>query len=361
MSLAIGAIGWLKSVGCLFSLFLHRMPMNVKLPLVCAALTLAGAWLYSKRAVTYDRLDPELRSPLLRFRSPPYTPLVVKVMRLVLARLPEPADIAFELYHVPAADGAPDVPVYVYRPDGVQQPTAALLYIHGGGFMIGSARSAHAICAGLADDLGIVVANVDYRLAPEVPFPGALDDCYAALKWMKQQAASLHIDPERIAVMGESAGGGLAAALAQLAHDRGEIKPVFQLLAYPMLDDRTALMRDHEGRGEFLWTPGANRLGWTSYLGHAPMLDAAPEYASPARREDLVGLAPAWIGAGTLDLLYPESKAYARRLNEAGVACEFYEVDGAYHGFDGMSPGASISKAFIARRNEALRRGLRLA
>lgn len=336
--------------------------MNVKKSLVWGVvLTLAGMWMSSKRATSYARLHPELRSPLLRFRSPSSTPTVVKIMRYFLKRLPEPADVDFEAHHVPGPPGAPDIPVYVYRPHEFKQPAAALLYLHGGGFMIGSARMFHATCARFAHELGLVVVNVDYRLAPEVPFPGPLEDCYAGLQWMKQQADTLGIDPERIAVMGESAGGGLAAALAQLAHDRGEIEPAFQLLVYAMLDDRTVLKRDHEGRGEFLWTPGSNRLGWTSYLGYPPTMDAAPEYAAPARRQDLTGLAPAWIGVGTLDLLYPENKEYARRLNEAGVPCELYEVEGAYHGFDGMRPGASLSTAFRARSMEALRHGLRLA
>ena len=336
--------------------------LKVKKVLVCgAALTFAGAWLYSKRAASYARLDPELRSPLLRFRSPSSSPAVVKVMRRVLARLPEPTNINFESYAVPGSPGAPDVPVYVYRPEGLNLPTAALLDMHGGGYMIGSARTLHATCDRIARELSIIVVNVDYRLAPEAPFPAPLEDCYAALLWMKQQADMLGVDPERIAIMGESAGAGLAASLAQLAHDRGEIEPIFQLLAHPMLDDRTSLKRDHEGRGEFLWAPGSNRLGWTSYLGHPPTIDAAPEYASPARRQNLAGLAPAWIGVGTLDLLYPESKAYAHRLKAAGVPCEFDEVAGAYHGFEGMCPGASVSTAFAARSMDALRRGLQQA
>lgn len=331
--------------------------MNAKKAVV-GALILTGAWLYSKRAASYARLHPELRSPLLRFRSPSTTPTVVKLMRYSLARLPESTDVDYELHRVP---GAPDIPVYVYCPHEVQQPRGALLYIHGGGFMIGSARMFHATCSRIAHELGIVVVNVDYRLAPEVPFPGPLEDCYAALVWMKQQKDVLGIDPERIAVMGESSGGGLAAALAQLAHDRGEIEPAFQLLVYPMLDDRTALAHEHGGRGEFLWTPGSNRLAWTSYLNRTPTIDDAPAYSAAARRQNLVGLAPAWIGVGTLDVLYAESKEYARRLNEAGVPCELDAVDGAYHGFDGMHPHASISVAFQARCMEALRRGLQLA
>lgn len=326
-----------------------------------AAAAVAGTWLYRRRALTYTRLHPELRSPLLRFRTPSSSAVVVKAMRVVSALLPHTTDGDFERYDVAGVSGAPAVPVYVYRPEGATQASPAVLYMHGGGFMIGSASMFHANCARLARELGVVVVNVDYRLAPETPFPGPLEDCYAALFWMKQQADALGLDAERIAVMGESAGAGLAAALAQLAHDRSEVEPAFQLLAYPMLDDRTAIASDHEGRGEFLWAPGSNRLGWTSYLGHVPTLDAAPDYAAPARREDLTGLAPAWIGVGTLDLFYPESHDYACRLDEAGVPCDFYAVDGAYHGFDISHPEASISRAFRAASLAALRRGLGLA
>ena len=336
--------------------------MSIKKSLVWgAALALAGRWLYARRAASYARLHPDLRAPLLRFRWPSTTPAVVKTARRVIASFPEPTDAILEPRRVPGPAGAPDIPVYVYHPGGLQQPAAALLYIHGGGYMIGAARISHVTCARFARELGIVVVNTDYRLAPEAPFPAPLEDCYAVLRWMKQQADSLGIDSERIAVGGESAGAGLAAALAQLAHDRGEVEPAFQLLVYPMLDDRTVLERDHADRGEFLWTPGSNRMGWTSYLGQTPTMETAPAYAAPARRPDLTGLAPAWIGVGTLDLFYPENKAYAQRLNEAGVPCEFYEVEGAYHGFDSIQPGAPVSAAFLARSLKALRRGLRLA
>jgi len=274
---------------------------------------------------------------------------------------PAPTDVRFDTYQVPGPSDAPDVTVYVYRPHVLPEPTAALLFLHGGGFIIGSADLFHDNCVRFARELGIVVVNVDYRLAPETPFPGPLEDGYAALRWLKEQADALGIDPERIAIAGESAGGGLAAALAQLAHDRGEVRPAFQLLLYPMLDDRTVLEADHEGRGKFLWTPPSNRLGWSSYLGHQPTMDAAPEYAAPGRRQGLAGLAPAWIGVGTLDLFYPEDKEYAHRLHEAGVPCAFFEVEGAYHASESLHPNASISKAFVARSLDALRQGLRLA
>ncbi len=319
------------------------------------ALGAAGAWLRAKRATSYTRLHPELRSPLLRVRQPAFTPTLVKLIRSLAVDFPTPADVDVELRRVPGPPGSPDVPVYVYRPPTLSKPAAALLFIHGGGYIIGAAQMFHAVCARYARELGIVVVSVDYRLAPDTPFPGPLEDCYAALRWIQAQADALGVDPARIAIAGESAGGGLAAALAQLAHDRGEVTPRFQLLLYPMLDDRTTLQAEHAGRGEFVWTPASNRLGWSAYLGRKPVLDDAPAYAAPARRQNLAGLPPAWIGVGDLDLFYPENVAYAQRLSEAGVSCEFYGVEGAYHAFATFQPGAPVSQAFVARSLAALR------
>lgn len=323
-----------------------------------AALIAAGAWLYTRRAASYARLHPELRTPLLRVRSPSFTSTLVKSIRRFAVDFPTPADLHVEARRAPAPPGAPDVPVYLYRPHALPKPAAALLFIHGGGYIIGAANMFHAACARYARELGIVVVSVDYRLAPDTPFPGPLEDCHAALRWIKDQAGALGVDPLRIAIAGESAGGGLAAALAQLAHDRGEVTPIFQLLFYPMLDDRTTLTTAHAGRGEFLWTPASNLLGWSAYLGHRPILDDAPVYAAPARRPNLAGLPPAWIGVGDLDLFYPENAEYARRLTEAGVPCEFYEVEGAYHAFESLQPNTSISQAFLAQSLAALRQAL---
>ena len=259
------------------------------------ALGFAGVafWLFTKRASSYSRLRSDLRSPLLRFRSPAFTPALVSLMQRAPARFTLPTNVHVEAQQVPGPPDQPDVPVFVYRPFDLRREAPALVYIHGGGYIVGSAGASHAVCARYARELGILVVSVDYRLAPSTPFPGALEDCYAALLWTKRRAADLGIDAERIAVAGESAGAGLAAALAQVAHDRGEVKLAFQSLTYPMLDDRTVLRRDHEGRGEFVWKPASNRLGWTSYLGRQPNLESAPEYAVPARRTDLTGLPPA--------------------------------------------------------------------
>jgi len=205
---------------------------------------------------------------------------------------------------------------------------------------------------------GITVVSVDYRYAPKHPFPGGLEDSYSALKWVGLHSQELGVDAKRIAIGGESAGGGLAASLVQLAHDRREVKPVFQLLVYPMLDDRTVLRTDVEDRSHIAWNQKSNRFGWQSYLGEKCGTGNVPEYAVPARRENLSGLPPAWIGVGTVDLFHDEDTAYAQRLKRCGVECEIYAVPGAFHGFDTFAPRAPVVRDFRRSQIAALRRSL---
>jgi len=240
------------------------------------------------------------------------------------------------------------VGVRLFRPTAVTGPGPALLWIHGGGYVIGDAAQDDVLCRRFARELGVTVASVDYRLAPEHPYPAPLEDCYVALKWLTQLPS---VDPARVAIGGASAGGGLAAALALLTRDRGEIDLVAQLLVYPMLDDRT-VGKDFDNPGHRLWNQSSNRFGWTSYLK-----DADPDVAVPARRQDLSGLPPAWIGVGTLDLFHDEDLAYAERLKAAGVPCDVEIVDGAFHGFDGIVPKAEVSQSFF-RSQCAMLRGL---
>jgi len=240
------------------------------------------------------------------------------------------------------------VGVRLHRPVGVAQPGPALLWLHGGGYVIGTAQQDDELCRRFARELGVTVAAVDYRLAPEHPYPAPLDDCYAALTWL---AALPAVDPARVAIGGASAGGGLAAALALLARDRGEFKPTLQLLAYPMLDDRSGSAPENPNYR--MWGPKSNRFGWAAYLGKAD-----PQVAVPARRDDLSGLPPAWIGVGTHDLFYDEDLAYAERLTAAGVPCEIETVPGAFHGFDQVVPKAGVSKAFFASQCASLRPAL---
>ncbi len=211
----------------------------------------------------------------------------------------------------------------------------------------------------LSAELNCLVVSVDYRLAPETPFPGSLEDNYAALAWLHANAKDLNVDRSRIAVMGESAGGGHAAALAIAARDRGACALACQVLIYPMLDDRTGSSAAHmpasPAVGAFIWTAASNVLGWSSLLG-MPAGSASPPHGSvPSRVADLRGLPPAWIGVGTLDLFHDEDVAYAARLKAAGVATTLELVPGAYHGFDILAKQAPLAKAFAASWLRALR------
>lgn len=239
------------------------------------------------------------------------------------------------------------VGVRLYRPTGVSAPGPALLWIHGGGYVIGSAAQDDVLCRRFASTLGVTVASVDYRLAPQHPYPAGLQDCYAALTWLAGLPA---VDAGRVAIGGASAGGGLAAALALLARDRAEVPVVAQILVYPMLDDRS-VGPQFDNPGHRLWTQESNRFGWSAYLGGAD-----PEVAVPARRQDLTGLPAAWIGVGTLDLFHDEDLAYAERLRAAGVPCDVEVVQGAFHGFDGLAPKAEVSRAFFDSQCAMLRR-----
>lgn len=238
------------------------------------------------------------------------------------------------------------VGVRLFRPKGVTEPTPALLWIHGGGYVLGSPAQDDVLCRRFAKELGATVAAVKYRLAPQNPYPAGLEDCYAALKWL---AALPAVDPARVAIAGASAGGGLAAALALLARDRGEIPLAAQILVYPMLDDRS-VGAELENPGHRLWTQGSNRFGWSAYLGNAD-----PAVAVPGRREDLAGLPPAWIGVGTLDLFHDEDLAYAERLRAAGVDCQVEQVHGAFHGFDQIAAKTPVAQAFMASQTAYLR------
>lgn len=243
--------------------------------------------------------------------------------------------VSLEQVRVPGPPGAPEVELLICRPVGARRTLPALFHIHGGGYVLGSARSAEPIYRPLAGELECVLISVEYRLAPETRFPGAIEDCYAALRWVYANAEDLDIDASRIGITGESAGGGLAAALALLVRDRGEMKLAFQHLIYPMLDDRTCTRPDpHPYTGEFVWTRHNNTFGWRSLLGVEPGSDGVSPYAAAARAEDLSRLPPTYISTASLDLFFEENLEYARRLTRAGVPVELHVFPGAYHGFD---------------------------
>lgn len=240
--------------------------------------------------------------------------------------------------------------IRLHRPADASVPTAALLWIHGGGYLLGTPAQDDALCKLLCERLGIVVGAVSYRLAPRHPFPAALDDCFAGLRWLAQQP---YVDAERLAVGGASAGGGLAAAVAQRARDE-QLSLRLQLLVYPMLDDRTCLRTDIAERDFRLWNNKANRYGWRSYTGQEPGSAGLSAPAVPARCQDLAGLAPAWIGVGTCDLFHDEDVEYAERLRAAGVPCDLHVVEGAFHGFDAIAAKAPVVREFNRAKVEAL-------
>jgi acetyl esterase/lipase len=233
----------------------------------------------------------------------------------------------------------------------------ALLHIHGGGYVVGTPDVATPANQRYAMECGCVVVSVDYRLAPETPFPGSLEDNYAALRWLHHNAEALGVDAHRIGVGGESAGGGHAAALAIAARDRGELPVAFQFLVYPMLDDRTGSSRKVSGFiGEYIWTKVSNQFGWSSLLGVPAGSQQVPAGAVPARVADLARLPAAFIGVGALDLFIEEDLDYASRLIAAGVPVEVHVAPGAYHGFDGLAPETAPARQFTQTLIAALRR-----
>lgn len=238
------------------------------------------------------------------------------------------------------------VNVRVQRPVASRRCGGAMLWIHGGGYVMGSATQDDELCRRFAGRIGIPVAAVEYRLAPEHPYPAALDDCDAALSWLRKLDG---VDPTRIVIAGNSAGGGLTAALALRARDRRDLAPIFQLLVYPMLDDRSSHRAGIGNPLHRLWTEHTNRLGWETYLSGVD-----PQCAVPARQHDLSRLPPTWLGVGTLDPLHDENVDYAQRLIAAGVPCALDVVPGAFHGFDVVAPKTGVARTFFDRQCEAI-------
>ncbi|MBB5685951.1 alpha/beta hydrolase [Sphingobium boeckii] len=270
------------------------------------------------------------------------------------------SDVSVTERRIPGARNAPDVAVYIINARaGTTRP--AILHMHGGGFILGSAKDSIRDLQDIAHSLDCVIVTVEYRLAPETRWQGALDDNYAGLKWLYANAAELGADRAKIAVMGESAGGGHAALLAIASRDRGEVPIAFQMLVYPMLDDRTGSSRKTPGHVGFIgWRAHDNVFGWRSLLGQEPGGDSVPADAVPARTLNLAGLPPTFIGVGAIDLFVDEDIAFARRLADAGVSTELNVVPGAFHGFDAIAPETSIAKQFTSAKLNALRRAFGL-
>jgi acetyl esterase len=235
---------------------------------------------------------------------------------------------------IPGPTGAPDVAVRIYSPEGLAQAVPAILHIHGGGFVIGDLDSELGSCVALCRHLGVVVVSVNYRLAPETPYPGPLEDCYAALQWVQSNSTQLSTDPTRLAVFGQSAGGGLAAATCLLARDRDGPDICFQYLGIPELDDRLQTPSMQRFVDTPMWNRPNAELSWDFYLGdqYQRGADNVPCHAAPARTEDLSGLPSAYISTMEFDPLRDEGVHYALKLMQAGVATELHSFPGTFHG-----------------------------
>lgn len=269
-----------------------------------------------------------------------------------------PEGMTIEDCFAPGKDGAPDVMVRLYRPVGIPQQAPLFFWIHGGGMVLGGVEHDDDMCMARAERLNVLVASVEYRLAPEHPYPAPIEDCYAGLLWCHANAAELGVDRGRFAIGGASAGGGLAAGLALLARDRGEVDIAFQFLVYPMIDDRNITESSHAIVDPRLWNRGANELGWNAYLaGQAGNADVSP-YAAPARAKELAGLPPAYINVGDLDLFLDEDIAYAQALMRAGVAAELHVYPGAFHGSNMFVSRSPLSRRWRDDEWAALDRAL---
>ncbi len=293
-----------------------------------------------------DRVHPDLR------------PIYAKIARVKLPPMDWPGGLWFsrkimKAYNFGAIPGVAiseqidkDQMFRVCKPDSLS-PTSknALLLFHGGGLIGGHPKQSDLTASWYAATLGVTVISPTYRVAPEHPWPAAIDDCWTSWLWLQRNANSLGIDPNKIAIGGISAGGGLAACLAQRIVDNHEVQPVAQMLIYPMLDDRTADNKSLDKDKHFLWNNRSNRFGWSSYLsGDYDDLDTG--YKVAARRDDLKNLPPCWIGTGDIDLFYEENKTYAARLKSAGVKTQFHVCEGAPHGFDVLGWKTDIAEAF---------------
>ncbi|MEI5674364.1 MULTISPECIES: alpha/beta hydrolase [unclassified Nocardioides] len=315
--------------------------------------------------------DPDLApvvEALASLRAPDaYRPDTIVEMREPVPGVEAPSDEmlsrdgAYDVAErtVPGPDGAPDISLLICLPKDASTPTPAIYHVHGGGMIVGDNRFGLPEMLALADPLGMAVVSVEYRLAPETPHPGPVEDCYAGLVWTAAHAGELRIDPDRIVVAGASAGGGLAAGLTLLSRDCGGPSIAAALLLAPMLDDRNDSPSAHQMRGLGIWDRSSNATGWNALLGDGARggADVSP-YAAPARATDLAGLPPTFIDVGSAETFRDEDVAYASRIWQAGGRAELHVWPGGFHGFDVVAPHAAISQDAIAARAAWLHRQL---
>lgn len=280
----------------------------------------------------------------------------------IIGELPKIEEVESSDYLIPQAD-APEVLVRVYRPENQLERLPALLWIHGGGYCLGAMESDDNVVRQIAKAVGSVIVSVEYRLAPEHPFPAALNDCSTALQWLADNTDTLAVDPARIAIGGISAGAGLAAGLALYVRDKTDITLVFQFLLCPMIDDRCVTSSSHMITDERVWNRHSNLTAWKNYLRGENDAETAPfddvsAYAAASRAIDLSDLPPAYIAVGSVDAFVDENRDYAERLETAGVATQLAVFTGGFHGFEFIAPAAEISKAARDSHYSALRNAL---
>jgi len=312
-----------------------------------------------------QRLDPELVAPLegvmtatgggFNLHDLAATRAMVDAMVAgVKTQVPPIAGVEATDLEAPGPKGAPAVAVRLYRPAGARAELPVLVWMHPGGWVLGGIELEDLMAQQLAKDVGCAVVSVEYRLAPEHPYPAALEDCFAVVKWLAADGEKHGVDAGRIAVGGSSAGGNLAAGVALLARDRGEVRLRFQMLIYPPLDDRNIAQASAAVPDNLFWTRENMLMSWRAYLENRQATAGVPIYAAPTRTRELAGLPPAYIAVGGLDMFLDENLDYAARLTAAGVNTEVHVYPGAFHAFDAFAPMARVAHQFVADRNNAL-------
>jgi acetyl esterase/lipase len=311
-----------------------------------------------------DLIDPESRIPLdglMEVLPGGFNAIPDIVQRraateamLAAIEVPDNPNVSKEDLTVPGPEGEPDITVRVYRPVNATTGLPGIYFIHGGGMILGNVAGEDPVASLLCDQVGAVVVSVEYRLAPEDPHPAPVEDCYAGLTWMAKNSTELGFDPDRLALYGGSAGGGLVIATALLARDRGGPAVRFMMPIYPMIDDRNETASSQEITDVGIWDRAGNIEAWSWYLGGKD----ADQYAAPTRADDLTGLPPAFIDVGTVDLFRDEDIAFAQRLMQAGIPTELHINPGSYHASETFAPDAALTKRIWAMRVDALRRAL---
>ncbi|CAM3538161.1 alpha/beta hydrolase [Marinicrinis lubricantis] len=302
-----------------------------------------------------SRINPELRQGLMQLPPLQLPEDLQSIREQAIPPTSMAEDVRTKERIISGADSH-DMLIKIYEPiHRDERKLPALLWIHGGGYVLGHPNGEDMICEGFVQIADCVVVSPDYRLAPEHPFPAAIEDCYAALQWMTDAAAELNIDPARVAIGGASAGGGLTAALALMARDKGGPPICFQLPLYPMIDDRNVLSSSFEIMDNRVWNRTNNLAAWSMYLGEHEQSNIS-QYAAPSRARDLVGLPPAYSCVGQMDLFRDETIEYVARLAQAGVDVEFHLYPGGYHAFEHVVPEAEISQRVKKGYMEALKR-----